>query len=474
MNRLSAAATTSALPWLAASGLVAAGFAYACEVQIDTNSPTSSTGLIVTTSSAGGAGGQGGTTAVSQGGAGGDGINLTSGVGGNGTGGSCADAVVEAQIKIKPADIIFIIDNSGSMSEEIAAVEANISTNFAQIIGNSGVDYRVIMVTDHGPASLDVCIEQPLSTIPLGGCAAIGTNPPGENPGKFYHYDLNVQSWDSTCLAFDALFGESKLKQPENTLNPEGWSKWLRPEAVKVFVEISDDRVNCNWTGAGKSWVFNDNNDYLTAKQTALDLDAALLAFAPQHFGSKAARNYIWYSIVGLQSKNLAKASDTLVPIDAAANPLDPFGPFEPVTNDKCTPGAVNSGLGYQWLSKGTGGLRFPLCNPAGYGAVFNDIAAGVVEGATVPCEMAIPQPKDPNTELDLKTLSVLYTPGDMSAPKELELVESEGACGLGDDKFYIDEANQLIKLCPKACALVKADDKATVQVKVECGGDAF
>lgn len=474
MNRLPTFAPTSALPWLAASGLVAASFAYACEKTTETTAPTSSTGLIVTTSSAGGAGGAGGQATTAQGGAGGEGINLTVGTGGNGTGGSCADAVVEAQIKIKPADIIFIIDNSGSMSEEIAAVESNISNNFAQIIGNSGIDYRVIMLADHGSGSLDVCIEQPLSTIPLGGCATIGNNPPGENPGKFYHYDLNIQSWDSTCLALDSLFGTGALKQPENTLNPEGWSKWLRPEAVKIFVEISDDRVNCNWTGAGKTWTFNDQDNYLTAKQTALDIDSALLAYAPQHFGSTAARNYIWYSIVGLQSKNLASAADTLLPIDSAANPLDPFGPFEPVTKDKCTPGAVNSGLGYQWLSKGTGGLRFPLCNPAGYGAVFNDIAAGVVEGATVPCEMAIPKPKDPNVELDLKTLTVLYTPGDMSMAKELELVASEGACGLEDDKFYIDEVNQLIKLCPKACALVESDDKAKVQVKVECGGDAF
>src|SRR5262245_1645323 len=53
---------------------------------------------------------------------------------GGGDGGSCAGLQVEATIEYKPADIIFIIDNSGSMSDEINQVEQNINVNFAGII----------------------------------------------------------------------------------------------------------------------------------------------------------------------------------------------------------------------------------------------------------------------------------------------------------------------------------------------------
>src|SRR5262245_41447423 len=71
-------------------------------------------------------------------------------VGGNssGQGGSCADVVVEASTVKNPADIIFMVDNSGSMTDENAAIEQNINVNFAAIMGSSGVDYQVIMITD--------------------------------------------------------------------------------------------------------------------------------------------------------------------------------------------------------------------------------------------------------------------------------------------------------------------------------------
>ena len=86
---------------------------------------------------------------------------MTGGAGGED---SCASTNVEATVKIKPADIIFVIDNSGSMGQEIAGVEKNINVNFAQIIEQSMVDYRVIMLTAHGALGNDVCIEAPSTT----------------------------------------------------------------------------------------------------------------------------------------------------------------------------------------------------------------------------------------------------------------------------------------------------------------------
>ncbi|MGQ0505643.1 MAG: hypothetical protein ACT4TC_10010, partial [Myxococcaceae bacterium] len=55
----------------------------------------------------------------------------------------------------RPVDIIFVIDNSGSMTSEIQEVERNINVNFAQIIQASGVDYRVILIAKHGSATVD-------------------------------------------------------------------------------------------------------------------------------------------------------------------------------------------------------------------------------------------------------------------------------------------------------------------------------
>jgi hypothetical protein len=52
---------------------------------------------------------------------------------------SCASVTGAPQGVSRPIDIIFVIDNSGSMSEEIQEVEENIYSNFASIIQNATV-----------------------------------------------------------------------------------------------------------------------------------------------------------------------------------------------------------------------------------------------------------------------------------------------------------------------------------------------
>jgi hypothetical protein len=361
---------------------------------------------------------------------------------------------VEATVKIKPADIIFVIDNSGSMNQEISGVEQNINVNFAQIIGQSQIDYRVIMLTRHGSSNLEVCIEAPLSTIPAGGCSNIGNNPPGNNPGKFYHYSLGVYSHDSPCKILDTFASPASNKKDEFSLALNGWQAWLRPEAIKVFVEISDDGIVCSAKGLS----FNDadqvgdTNPPSGGKKFALDFDKALLQLPFNQFGDTAERNYQWYSLVGLGPKD-------------ANNPLVPHAPADPVVSTKCTPGSVAPGTGYQWLSKGTNALRFPLCNPSGYDVVFKAIAQGVVSGATVPCEYDVPEPPEGET-IDPDTLVVKYTPGGMGVPLEFKQVKSTALCG--PDKFYIQD--DIIKMCPEACAIITADPGAKIDIEVGCG----
>ncbi|MBM4374966.1 MAG: hypothetical protein FJ095_07765 [Deltaproteobacteria bacterium] len=421
---------------------------------------TSSSTAVASSSGAGGEGGQGGTGSGT----------FAGGQGGAGVGGSCADTVVEANVTKKPVDIIFVVDVSGSMSEEIAAIEQNINLNFAQIIGQSGVDYRIIMLVDHGPGTYELCVEAPLSTIPKGGCGAIGASPPGNNPGKFYQYSMKSlpQSNDSLCLVLDSLYG---TKKDDFNLAPNGWNEWLRPEAAKIFLFISDDRPNCTWSGGDAPIKFDDQNNDASAKQMALAFDKALLALSPQQFGTSAARNYQFYGLVGLQSKNLAKDVQTSAPIGPNSMALDPFQPFDGVTADKCKT-AVSAAMGYQYLAKGTGGLRFPVCELGGFDAIFKKVAEGVVSGSKVPCKIALPEPED-GQALDLNTITLVYSPGDMSVPDEFTRVESEGACAGGDDKFYIDEAEKLILLCPETCKRLEADPTAKVEVKLECGGMA-
>jgi hypothetical protein len=425
--------TYSALALLASASLV-----YACS---GTN-PSDDDGN--TTQSGNGGAGAGTSNGGNTTGVGGDTstttdavITVDTGVGGQG--GSCVDLVVEAEVTLKPADIIFVIDNSGSMSEEINSVEQNINTNFAQVMAASNVDYRIIMVTNHGTGSYDVCIGPPLSG--TTNCSG----PPVNIPNQFYHYSVDVQSHDSFCKVLNTFYGN---EVDEYNMAPNGWSTWARPEALKVFVEMSDDGASCTWNGTN----YNDGNNIATGQQAAIDWDKDLLALSPLHFGTQASRNYQFYSIVALAPKN-------------PTMPLEPWNEFDPVTTNECTPGAVDPGTAYQWLSKGTGALRFPLCDPSGYNVVFQDIAAGVEEGTQVSCELGIPQP-EPGQTLDLNTLTVVYTPMGNGTPQDLTQVMSLSQCG--PNNFYIE--NDLIHICPQSCSAIEADNNALLEIRIECG----
>jgi hypothetical protein len=361
----------------------------------------------------------------------------TGGMGGQG--GSCTDLVVDGVNTVKPADIVFVVDNSGSMGEEIAGIESNINTNFAQVMAAGGIDYRVIMVAQHGSSSLYVCVQPPLSS--TTNC----NGPPGNVPNQFYHYSVNVQSHDSFCKVLNTFYG---TESDQYNLAPGGWSQWLRPEALKVFIEMSDDGASCTWNGNN----YNDGNSEAQGQTAAVDFDQDLLALSPLHFGSAANRNYVWYSIIGMGPKN-------------PAMPLEPWLPTDPVTTTECTPGAVDPGTAYQWLSKGTGGLRFPICDPSGYSTIFNDIAAGVGDAVSQACEYEVPlvmgQPANP------ADLTLLYTPQSMGAPTTLTLVPSVSNCGA--DNFYVN--NGLITICPTSCAAVDADVNPKVEVSIACAG---
>ena len=71
-----------------------------------------------------------------------------------------------------------------------------------------------------------MCVGPPLSN--TTDCDA----PPGEVPGQFHHYDIDVQSHDSLCILLDTLYGSSTGGEPDEWgLHPEGWVKWLRQDA---------------------------------------------------------------------------------------------------------------------------------------------------------------------------------------------------------------------------------------------------
>jgi hypothetical protein len=381
------------------------------------------------------------------------------------SGGQCGAPVCqgggsEAVAVKKPVDIVFIIDNSGSMAGEISAVQDRINSDFSGIIGASGIDYRVIMFSRYGDVNVAVggsdhpiCVKQP-----LGGNACLDpkNEPLTLNPPRFFHYSADVGSLDSWCLLLGSFNRADEQASPARTWvtqAPAGWSQWLRPNAFKVFVEITDDDVSCTSYG----YNFKDNNTVAGGQAAAAAFDAALLALSPEQFGAASARNYVWHSIVAMKA-NTPSTSAWL--------------PSAPVTASICTPGSEGPGTGYQALSVLTGGLRYPTCLNSNFDAIFNAIAVDVVEKSSAACDYALPTDQ---SSYDPNQTNVVYNSSKGGVDASTKLTRVSGAASCTANAWYYDDplAPNKITLCPTACGTVQADATARVWVEFGCPGSA-
>jgi hypothetical protein len=361
----------------------------------------------------------------------------SSGSSGSSGGTECAAHEAQASLTKKPVDIIFVIDNSGSMSDEIKEVEKQINENFATIIEASGIDYRVIMLASHGASgSQKVCVKAPLSGT---SCSPIPAQP--VETAKFKHHSRKISSTDAWCRVLDHFDLDDEFG-----LHPQGFKTSLRKEAFKVFAVISDDRSSCSFNGKS----YNDSNTAVAGTNAAAAFDADLLALSPEQFGTVEDRNYIWHSIIAL------------APFDAQDLAL-PHPPAAPITTTMCQPSPKAPATGHQALSILTGGLRYPTCGLE-YTPIFQEMAKGVIEGARLSCEFPVPDPP-PGETLDLATVVTTYTPGGGGAAVDFEQVADAAACAA--NKFYIE--SDTIKLCPATCDAVQKDGAAQIKVKFGC-----
>lgn len=381
-------------------------------------------------------------------GSGGD-LFATSSAGGSGSGGddSCAAVTQEATLTSRPVDIIFVIDNSGSMGGEIEDVEEQINQNFASIIDGAmpPIDYRVIMVSEFGnfASGQSICISAPLGGIPDadmdGHCDNVNAQPQPIETSNFFHHSVPISSRDALCKFLDYYaLGD------QYNLHPTGFGPLLRQEAFKFIVVVTDDEADCD--------SYDDMDTPAGGQAVATEFDADVLALDPAQFGTAMDRDYQFWSIVSQAPYMVSGMKPDGLPVP----------PTEPSTSQVCTPSAVSPGTGYQELSILTGGYRFPTCG-LDYTDIFALMAQGVIDGAQVACEFEIPEPP-PGEELDLDTVEVVYSSNDVEVDTYTKVTDAT-ACT--PTSFYIDAG--AIVLCPDACVVVQADESAKIDLRFDC-----
>jgi hypothetical protein len=124
---------------------------------------------------------------------------------------ACLTDTVNAVEAVRPVDIVWVIDNSGSMDAEEARIQSNMNS-FAASISATGTDYHVIVIADTGHVNV----------------------PPPLNPSP--HFLGINQSIDS----HDAL-EQIVLTYPQ-------YQAFLRPDSIKHFVVVTDDESD--WSRA--------------------------------------------------------------------------------------------------------------------------------------------------------------------------------------------------------------------------------
>lgn len=373
----------------------------------------------------------------------------------------CAGGNSSATIIKKPVDIVFLIDNSGSMAGEITQVQNLIDNDFADIIAAADIDYRVIMIARYG--DVDVAVggsDHPICIgAPLGAQAC--TDPVNEtlvmNPPHYYHYSADIGSLDSWCRLLTSFNEPDEQASPARTWTPRapaGWSQWLRESAYKVFVEITDDDVSCT-SGA---YSFNDLRTTAGGTATAAAFDTALRELSPTHFGTAAERNYVWHSIIGMKANSPAT---TAWPASAA------------LSTTTCGSGSEGPGTGYQALSKLTGGLRYPICQNSTFDSIFNAIATAVVEESSAACDYALPEN---DGTFDPNNATLIYsTLNSQGVDVSTTLVQVANLAACKSNAWYFDDPNDptTITLCPTTCAAVKVDLDARVWAELGCPSTA-
>jgi len=311
----------------------------------------------------------------------------------------CATAQAAA-IK-PPIDIIVIVDQSGSMSEELVSIKSNINT-LSTLLDKTGVDYHVVMIGGVGTSTYDICVPPP-----LGGpnCASNGT--------KYRAVNQHIESNDALNLilsTLDAAPGTDKA-----------WRDFLRPEALKVFIPVTDDNA--------------ETPSYQPLNPAQYDAD--LLAKGGGLFGTDALRKYAFYPIVG-----------------AAAYPSEAT----------CGTSVVNNGSVYLQLAKMTKGKWFPICTNS-FAPVFTEI--GTTLSAQVACELTIPTPEN-GGEIDPDKVNVKFTSSDGKTTTDI-LQDKSADCTDGANGWQYSADGTKIMLCGADCEAARNDPGSKINVEFGC-----
>ncbi len=327
----------------------------------------------------------------------------------------CASVAEEAHPGMGPVDIIFAIDNSPSLEDEIEEVRVNMNA-FSQQIVDAGIDAHIVVISclpgDCGNSGggdntfYGICIDPPLGA--ADGCQeeTDGGVTDDDNPPLYTHVSIRVPS----VKALEWIVEQ----YPE-------YQQVLRPGTTKHIVVVSDD------------------TDEWTAEQFTTELLAVDAGFA----------GFFFHGVFSYYSKEAACLMD---PPHACCEYAAPNG----------------EGVPYKQLVEQTGGESGDLCLQD-FDPVFAAVATSVIENAQLSCEYEIPPPPEEQT-FDKEKVNVEYIDGQDNSTIVGHVDGPEECAEVSHGWYYDDPENpEWIILCPQTCEWIQGNVGSKVYIQFGC-----
>lgn len=350
---------------------------------------------------------------------------------------ACATASSPAIVERLPVDIIWVVDNSGSMAPAIDQVRAGIN-DFADQLFASGLDYRMILLSLQTPVSgrYPICIDPPLA------------GPACSNGERFFHVSVDIRSTQPVEQILGTL-AQSVGYRVGEAAGGAPWRDLLRPGATRSIVVVTDDNSRtCDLPFGGTCL-----RDGTHAPLTATSLEDYPGGLNPYNgSGSTSMRalgpglltptygdlfeGYVFNAIYGWGSE-----TDPDVACTYADGSPDP------------SPGQT-----YTALVNRTGGVRARICDgAAAWGPFFDAVATSVLGNSRIACDLAVPMPP----------AGMIFLPGQVnvlvdgtSGEQLIGRVLDVAGCDATRGGWYYDDNTTptQIFLCPSTCEFAQGE----------------
>jgi hypothetical protein len=395
-----------------------------------------------------------------------------SGAGGRMVEENCAATKVPSKdlTMIQPADIIFAIDSSSSMNAEIQFVQTEMN-RFSQQIVAAGVDVRVILLGDERA----ICFGAPLGS---GQC------PDDTNMPSYIHINQKVGSRDALDLIVSTF---------------PRWQQYLRPEASKSFVVVTDDNasgtaqafttaVNALDPVLFAKWTMNGvycftrcaeaaaiGSQYVTLVQQTMGVGGDLCMQNFQPVFDQLAKQIVTNSgvqiacewdlqppmtgrtyagdLVQVARTSMSAGSSPLTRVKSEAACAAGGWYFDSNLNPTKILACPSTCMGIQNQVDGAIEITFG-CEMVGGCLASGSSSLGTMPGA---CEWPLPEPPA-GQSLDFTQVNVRYTSPSGFATG-LGKVGSSAECGMFVDGWFYDDNTKPTKIvaCPQTCTAIQA-----------------